>query len=519
LNWEEFKESFHNKSDSEKKDILNEIKQKLNNTNSRETAEDYGVYHTTLLNFVKNNGMIYDNEVKSWKLSDDIIKGDKAGEKQGEDKNKYETEDKGDYWIISDGKTSFPITKEKYRLIRKDYCDPKGRASNYLKIPEITRKHKISRKHFMMLKNAFGFIHDDIEYTDEEIEEHGVDSLVQDHLEKDKDEYFQKLEEKEIKKIIRENNKYRKKDYFLRKAHNLVTSHFVEFAEIYKPPKVETNQRFDEDGDYMLEVPIVDLHLNKLAWHPETGESYDTEIAEERFMYVIDDILSRERVMNKEYKKIIFPIGNDFFNFDDSKGRTTRGTMQRSDDRWQDMYLKGQELLIKAIDKLKQLAPVSVFLVPGNHDWVTSFHSIVNIKSWFRNDENVSVNTNPASRKYVRFGKNLIGFTHLDKESRRIYGCMQVEAKTDWGQTYFHEWHGAHIHSELAKEAKEDKGVIVRNLASVTGRDDWHFNKGYLSHPHSQAFIWHKDKGLRDTLNTEIIVGDELEECNNRITV
>jgi hypothetical protein len=93
---------------------------------------------------------------------------------------------------------------------------------------------------------------------------------------------------------------------------------------------------------------------------------------------------------------------------------------------------------------------------------------------------------------------------------------MQVEAKTDWGQTYFHEWHGAHIHSELAKE---DKGVIVRNLASVTGRDDWHFNKGYLSHPHSQAFIWHKDKGLRDTLNTEIIVGDELEECNNRITV
>ena len=175
----------------------------------------------------------------------------------------------------------------------------------------------------------------------------------------------------------------------------------------------------------MLEVPIVDLHLAKLAWAPETGENYDIKIAEKRFMDVICDIV--ERAQHYEFEQVVFPIGNDFFNYDSVDGATTKGTPQDNDSRWAKMFLKGRELLITAVDLLSQIAPVKVFQIPGNHDYQASWYAIVCLHDWFRNDENVTVDISPKSRKYVEFGKCLIGFTHGDKEKKRIFGNMQVE--------------------------------------------------------------------------------------------
>ena len=84
---------------------------------------------------------------------------------------------------------------------------------------------------------------------------------------------------------------------------------------------------------------------------------------------------------------------------------------------------------------------LKVFQIPGNHDFQTSFYAIVNLASWFRNDENVMVDTNPKTRETYRFGKNLIGYTHGDKEKKRIFGNMQIEAPEAWGRTLYREWH------------------------------------------------------------------------------
>ena len=65
-------------------------------------------------------------------------------------------------------------------------------------------------------------------------------------------------------------------------------------------------------------------------------------------MEVIYDVV--ERAKGIEFEQIVFPIGNDFFKYDTINGETTRGTAQSNDSRWQKMYLKGNELLIKAID-------------------------------------------------------------------------------------------------------------------------------------------------------------------------
>lgn len=255
-----------------------------------------------------------------------------------------------------------------------------------------------------------------------------------------------------------------------------------------------------KDG-LMLEVPICDLHLGKLSFDMETNEEVNTEILEQRFMSVIYDFTNR--VKNQNIEKIIFQVGQDFFNSDTIDNTTTKGTRQDNDLRWNLLFLKGVELLIKGIDVLSEVAPVEVFYVAGNHDKMSSYHALVALNGWYRNDNRVNVNLDPKTRKYIEFGKCLIGFSHGETEKGRIEDIMQVEAKEMWGRTVHHEWHLGHLHSEMVKCKS---GLILRRLPTVTGTDAWHYESGYVGNiKKAQAFLWHKEYGLIDNMYSVIV--------------
>lgn len=411
----------------------------------------------------------------------------KIAQVEGSEEQKPSYTDHGDYYVVTSGRKRINFAKDELRLLKQLYCEQK------LTINQVCRELDLPRRDFWLIKTAFSITKDDIPFLDEDLDG-DIDSLVEESIERKKRQYFIRLQQKEIEYALRELEQYRRKDYFIDKIHQLVSEHSWQYDGPKVPLRPKTN------SGLMLEVPIVDLHLAKLAWEPETGENYDSKIAEKRFMEVIYDVVERSR--NREFEQIIFPIGNDFFNFDDIAGNTTRGTAQDNDSRWQKMFLKGNELLIRAIDILAQLAPVKVFQIPGNHDTQTSFYAIVNLASYFRNDENVTVDTDPKTRKYVEFGKNLIGFTHGDKENKRIFGNMQVEAPEAWGRTLYREWHTGHLHSE---QVKEEFGVKVRRLSSVTATDSWHASLGYVGAiAVSQSFVWDKQKGLREIWYTTV---------------
>jgi hypothetical protein len=416
-----------------------------------------------------------------------------AGEKQGKEELKPKIEDFGDYYIVTSGKRTIRLEKSKLSEIKKLYC-----GDDPLTINTICRKLHIPRPDFIVIKTAFSITHDDVPYIDEELTDDNIDNLVESTLERRKEKYFLKLQETEINDLRKEVAKYREKDYAIGKIDSMVQKHIEDFAKGYEGPVALL--RIPEQTGKMLEVSVVDLHLGKLAWEPETGENYDSKIAVKRFMSVIHDVAERTKGM--EFEKVILPLGNDFFNFDDIEGATTNGTPQDNDSRWQKLFDCGIEVLIRAIDILATIAPVEAFCVPGNHDFTTSYYAVKTISAWFRNNQNVTVNTNPRSRKYIEFGNNLIGFTHTDKEKKRIFGCMQIEAREAWGRTLYHEWHGAHLHSE---QVKEDMGVIVRNLSSVTGMDAWHSESGYVGAiAKSQSFIWDKTNGLENIIMKNI---------------
>lgn len=278
-----------------------------------------------------------------------------------------------------------------------------------------------------------------------------------------------------------------------------LTEHLKEFAKHYKSP-IHKPTNYSKNSK-MLEVNIADLHVGKLAWVGETGENYNINIAKERFLYIINDIITRTK--HYKFEKILFVWTNDFFHYDTINVTTTAGTRQDSDVRWQKLYTVGIEMLIEGIDLLARHAPVETFYTASNHDKMTSFYAIRELNAWYQKNKYVTVNVDPSARKYVEFGNCLIGFGHGDNEKKRIGGLMPIEAREAWGRTLYHEFHAGHLHSE--KAINEQNGIIVRYISSPTSTDAWHYESGYVGAvKKAQSFVWDRKYGLTDILNTVI---------------
>ena len=295
---------------------------------------------------------------------------------------------------------------------------------------------------------------------------------------------------------------------------------FINMVKNYTPPIANIKPRdfFTYKENNLLEISIFDLHMGKLAWGGETFENYDTKIARTRFLYAIETLL--KHAGGFQFSKILFPVGNDFFNSDTLENTTTKGTPQDEDLRWQKTFNVGVGLLIDGINILKQTGvPIEIMVIPGNHDFQRSHYMGMYLSAWFRNDVQVSINNHASPRKYFRFGKVLLGFTHGSEEkeaSLPMIMANDIEAKPHWSDTTYHEWHLGHIHRkrnlkytilEKDRTLNEDLGVTVRYLSSLTGTEEWHHKKGFIGCTKAaDAFIWNYEFGLVAHLNTNLII-------------
>lgn len=269
--------------------------------------------------------------------------------------------------------------------------------------------------------------------------------------------------------------------------------------DMQKHSPVYPKIKYPKQDPNLLEINTFDLHFGKLAWDEETGTNFDMPIAEN----IVDKIMDRLIIQSQSYniERILFIVGNDFFNVDNSRNTTTNNTPQDEDSRWHKTFNRGRKLLVKQIDKLRVIAPVDIVVIPGNHDTERAFYLGEALACWYRNSKDVNVNNEPKPRKYYRYGLNLIGFTHGNEEKvLDLPVIMASEAPQLWAETKYREWHLGHIHQK--KEIKwistqEHKGTVIRYMRSLSGTDAWHNKKGYINNVRAgEGFIWNKDNGL-----------------------
>lgn len=276
-----------------------------------------------------------------------------------------------------------------------------------------------------------------------------------------------------------------------------------ELKNARKPTKA--HKKAKETG-LMLEIAMPDLHVGKLAHPAETGRRpYDVKIAVATFNRALDALISR--TSHFKVDEILLVTGNDLFHTDSPENTTTAGTAVSTDGRFFKTFWSTRKMVVEAVIKLRAIAPVRILVCPGNHDRQTAFHLGDSLECYFHADPDVTVENNPATRKYVEWGNCLIGFCHGDEGKKSDYALLMATEKPEaWGRTKFREIHCGHFHS---MKIEEFHGVRVRTLSALTEADDWHAAQGYIGAlRQAEAFVWSKKEGLL----AEFFFNDDAQE-------
>ena len=265
-------------------------------------------------------------------------------------------------------------------------------------------------------------------------------------------------------------------------------------------PETEPIAYGPKDQPCLAEISIFDIHFGKLAWHQETGENYDSKIAQERSMAAFEALLTK--ALRNDIEQFLIVIGNDELHIDSMQEETTSGTPQHTDSRWQQMADRVMETRIRQIDKAKQEAPVQIKIVPGNHDEMLAQWIGRELKAYYRNDPNVDVDASPMLTKYYEYGVNMLMFNHgKDIKPDRLPYLMAVNQPEMWSRTKVREVHLGHLHkrAKMVRHEDEQAGVVVRVLPSLCGTDYWHAKKGFVGNiKAAQCYIYGKESGLED---------------------
>jgi hypothetical protein len=267
--------------------------------------------------------------------------------------------------------------------------------------------------------------------------------------------------------------------------------HFMEMSERYSP--VQPRELiYNKDGKLLL-IDITDLHLGQLSWGAETGENYDHKIAVECMKKLINDIIAKSAVYT--YDKIVFVIGNDFFNIDNIQSTTTKGTQQFNDVRWQKMFDVGCDVLVWGVEALRQAFPNSeleIIRVDGNHEKISIHAAVKYLAAFFRKDETVGIDTSPRAHKGFAFGNTALLFTHGQNELKNL-DWVYTEFRHLIGCTKWTEIHAGHKH---CLRVEEKNGAMIYRNPAATAASNYTYENGWNSVRQAVTRIYDKDDGL-----------------------
>lgn len=270
-------------------------------------------------------------------------------------------------------------------------------------------------------------------------------------------------------------------------------------ATAYAPKYKRIKYQRSKDG-FMYEIAMPDFQLGRMVQEEEAGKASTPDL----YIRLAEQAICKLLSFSEPYKvnRILFPVGNDFFDSNTAENTTAHGTPQRDDPRWQRTYALGKQIVIQAIEQMTQIAPVDILIVKGNHDEERIFYLGDTLASWFHRNPNVTIDNRPIGRKYYSFGNSLIGFAHGYYEKPvSLDGLMAYEVPELWAKSKYREWHLGDKHHKkdmLLKTDEFENGVVVRILRSLAPPSVWEYDKTFVgSLKAAEAFLWSMSNGLQ----------------------
>jgi hypothetical protein len=249
------------------------------------------------------------------------------------------------------------------------------------------------------------------------------------------------------------------------------------------------------DEQLMAVIPLGDPHIGLLAWAPESGDHFDTNIACRELLCCV-----RELIEDMPACPLVV-IGNvgDAMHAQDSSNKTPGHGNQLDVDGRYPKVLDALHVLFRGmIDAaLRKFGGVKFRNLPGNHDPRVACELMMWLRAVYENDPRVEIPDAYAAHQYDHFGKNLIGWHHGDRNKKTELPAIMASDHDGggtglWGVTTEHVWHVGHEHHTTVLETPS---CFVRVHNTLAARDAYHAGR-YRAKRMLQAYAYHAEFGL-----------------------
>ena len=367
--------------------------------------------------------------------------------------------------------------------IREAYSSLGGGAT----VNQVARRFGMARTTTIGVIRALGLTHDSPPWGPEEVASRSETDLIEDLLQRKTERVIVKAERRAWSRVKSKAEAYDRMDLFAqRMAERLetITAGGTPVPRLRLPMARHP---------YEVVLSPTDFHWGK------RGEHYNREIARDRLFDVTDRLL--DRLVNMGCPdRILLVLGSDGLHIDSANSTTTRGTVMDTDGTPEELASSWIQLCAAYVDRIRQVAPVRLHIIPGNHDAYTSVLLRTALSGWFRTADDVEVITDTKNRQYYRYGRSLLVFLHGDIGASRDWVELAAnEARKEWGNTDRTFIFTGHLHTE--RELEQRAGAIVYRMPSLAGADRWHQKMGYVGNRKAlAAYLVDNHRGVVATL-------------------
>lgn len=359
------------------------------------------------------------------------------------------------------------IPGDTWTAIREAYSNWSGSPAS---INEIARKFGMARRTVVELLRVMGTTHDSAPWTEETLKVEGEQVLTEDLLRRKEERILVASERASWNAVKDDANKWRNlRVHVLDKLATLT-------PKSYKVRKLDLPQSLRE---YVAIVSPTDFHFGKYADDFEVDMEDNRNLQRQRLLVSTQKVMG-DVVLFGRPERIIVGVGSDFFNIDNDQKSTTEGTPQDVDGNPAEIMVQGCRLMVEYIDTLRQIAPVQLVLMSGNHDRMMGTMMLMYLEAWYRGQTDVMVRVASASpRQYIEYGNNLLCFHHADlvNKTMDLARLAATERPREWGNCDHRMVFTGHLHYT---KMEDDRGFTRFQLPSLSGADRWHHRNGYV---------------------------------------
>jgi hypothetical protein len=255
---------------------------------------------------------------------------------------------------------------------------------------------------------------------------------------------------------------------------------------------------------------ITDFHMGALSWAPETGASWDIDIAEQTLVAWFERAIAQ----SPNAKTAVLAQISDLLHWDGFDAVTPASKhLLDADTRFPKLVRVAIRVLRRVIEMLlAKHECLHIIMADANHDPVSQ----VWLREWiavlYENNPRVTVDTSPSPYNAYEFGKVAI-FTHHGHK-RRVTNVSEVFAaqfREMFGRTKYAYAHTGHLHHV---DVKENNLMIVEQHRTLAAPDAYAARGGWVTGRDAKVITYHRDYGEvgRITVSFDMIKG-QLKEA------